>query len=296
MLTVALIFGPFAADPHGAVNAQAPTIAAIASFYPMIEFTRIIGGDRVTVRGLVPPGAEAHDFEPTPRDLVALQNARLIVYNGAGFEPWIDRLLPQIPKSVVRVNATAGLPLRTVESGEERGQTDPHVWLDPVLAQRQVDNILAGVVRADPGGRAVYGANADALKARLAGLHESYPRALAGCRRKVIVVNHAAFGYLAARYGLTQIAVSGLAPQSEPSPATIREVIRLARQHRVDVVYFEALVSPRVAATVAREIGARTLLLDPIEGVTESDQRIGKDYFFLMEQNLRNLVSGLDCR
>jgi zinc transport system substrate-binding protein len=194
----------------------------------------------------------------------------------------------------VKVNATKGIALAS--SGEGRVATDSHVWLDPLLAQRQVDNILAGLVQADPRGKTTYEANAAVFKARLAGLHDRIATTLAPCRKKVFVVSHAAFGYFAARYGLTQIAIGGLAPEAEPSAARIRAILQTIRQHDVRVIYHETLVSPQLANALAREVGARTLVLNPLEGLTDAERRQGKDYFSIMDENLRNLVQGLDCR
>lgn len=281
--------------PVPASGGPADRIPMVASFYPLFEFARRVGGDRITVRNLVPAGVESHDYEPTPRDIVAITNARAMIYNGAGFEPWVQRLLPQLPERVIRVDATAGLPLITTTAGEDRGRPDPHVWLDPLLAQRQVGLVLAGLIQADPAGRARYVANAAAFQARLGVLHERIGRTLTPCRTRVFVATHAAFSYLAARYGLTQIPIAGLEPREEPSPAKMREILRLVRRHRVRVIYHETLVSPRVAAAIAREVGARILVLNPLEGLTPDEQRRRRDYVSTMEDNLRNLVAGLDC-
>jgi zinc transport system substrate-binding protein len=224
-----------------------------------------------------------------------MHEARVLVYNGAGFEPWIQRTLGTLPVGVIRVNATDGIALATVTSGDQRGRRDPHVWTDPVLAQRMVDNVLAGLLRADPEGRAVYEANTAGYKGQLAALHDRFVRTLAPCRKKVFVVNHYAFGYLASRYGLTQIAVSGLEPEAEPSPAKLREILRVIRRHNIRVIYYETLASPRVANTLAREAGARTLVLNPLEGLTDQELQQGKNYVSVMEDNLRSLVQGLDC-
>jgi zinc transport system substrate-binding protein len=267
----------------------------VASFYPLFEFAQRIGGDRVAVRNLVPPGAEPHDYEPTPRDVQAMHRARVIVFNGVGLEPWGRRLLEGLPAGVVRVNASEGISLATISSGEDRGRRDPHVWLDPVRAQQQVDNVLAGLVGADPSGRGAYEANAAAYKRQLAALHGRFARRLGPCRKKVFVVSHIAFGYLAARYGLTQIAVSGLEPEAEPSAAKLREILRLIRRHDLRVIYYETLVSQRVASTIAREAGIRTLVLNPIEGLTRRDIQQGRHYVSVMDDNLRNLAEGLDC-
>jgi zinc transport system substrate-binding protein len=278
-----------------AAPATGGRISVVASFYPLFEFALQVGASRVAVRNLVPAGAEPHDYEPTPRDVAAVNGAKVLIYNGAGFEPWIQKLLPQMPASVVKVSATEGIPLTTMASGEGRGRADPHVWLDPVSAQRQVDLIAAGLAKADPAGKAFFDANAGQYRAKLAALHERIERTLAPCRRKVFVTSHVAFGYFAARYGLTQIAVAGLTPEAEPSAAKIREILRLVRQHGVRVIYYEPLVSPRVASAIAREVGARTLVLNPIEGLTDQEMRQGKHYISIMQENLRNLVQGLDC-
>lgn len=278
--------------------AEAARIPVIASFYPLFEFAGRIGGGGAVVRNLVPAGASAHDYEPTAREVAALRGARLVIYNGAGFEPWIKKILPTLPASVVRVNATSGLPLmrgRDAHGHAESG-LDPHVWLDPVLARQQAGLILAGFVRADPGRRAAYETNAAALRADFDALHRRYADTLKTCRKQVIVTAHAAFGYLAARYGLTMVPIFGLSPEVEPSPARLRAVLREVRKHGVRVIYYETLTSPRVAQAIAREVGAKTLVLNPVEGLTPAQRAGGATYFTVMDDNLRNLVEGLDCR
>ena len=281
------------ASACASVPTRAGRVPVIASFYPLAEFARQIGGDRVDVRTLVPPGVEAHDYEPTPRDLAALERARLFIYNGAGFEPWVDRLLPELASGVVRISATEGLPLRA-PAGASSGP-DPHVWLDPILAQQQAARVLAGLVAADPDFRATYERNAAALQAALQALHMRYEQGLRACRRKEFVTTHAAFGYLAARYGLRQVPMMGLDPESEPSPARLREIVEFIRRSGATVVYSEALISPRIAETVAAETGARVEVLNPLEGLTADEQRRGRDYIAVMDANLKALVAGLDC-
>ena len=272
---------------------QAPTPAAgpaavpvVASFYPLWEFARQVGGDRATVTSLVPPGVEPHDWEPSPQDVAAVRKARLFIYNGGGFEPAVDRLLRELGPGTVTVAATAGIePL-----------DDPHVWLDPVLAQRQVDAIRAALERVDPPGAPRYVENAAAFKAKLAALDEAYRTGLATCARRSLIVSHAAFTSLARRYGLKQIAITGVAPQSEPSPAELARIARLARAENARYVFFETLVSPKLAETIAREIGARTLVLNPLEGLTREEAAAGRDYLGLMRDNLAQLRTGLECR
>lgn len=268
-------------------------LAVVATFYPIAEFAQRIGGDRVEVRTLVPSGVESHDYEPTPKDLAVVARARVFIYNGAGFEPWVDRLLPDLAQNVVTVNATEGLPLKSPPWYS--GGVDPHVWLDPVLAQAQVDRIREGLARADPSGAAAYEAAARRLRDELDALHRRYAEGLRTCRRKEFVTAHAAFGYLAARYGLTLVAIAGMTPEAEPSPARLREVVAFMRRSGATVVYAETLTESRVAEAVARETGAQVKMLNPIEGLTRKEQSRGLTYMVVMDENLRQLADGLDC-
>ncbi len=181
------------------------------------------------------------------------------------------------------------------DHGEGLAQ-DPHVWLDPVLAKQIVQRIAAALAGADPAGKPTYEANAQAYAARLDALHRAYERTLATCKRRELVTAHAAFGYLAARYGLEQVPISGLSPEAEPTPGRLAELIDFVRTHGVTAVFFETLASPKVAETVARETGARTMVLNPLEGLTPVELAQGKDYLGIMEENLRSLAAGLECR
>jgi len=270
---------------------EAGAISIVATIYPLAAFAERISGERGAVRTLVPAGMPPHDYEPTPRDLAALGRARLFIYNGAGFEPWAPRVLAQIPDSVVRVEATGGLPLLRTTHG-----VDPHVWLDPVLAGLQADRVSRGMTTADPAGRETYEAGAAALRADLAALDAAYRQGLARCRRKEFVTAHAAFGYLARRYGLRAIAISGVAAEAEPSPSRIRAIIDEARRLEVRVVFVEPQGERRIAETIAREIGARVAVLHPLESLTAEEQQAGKTYLTVMEANLGELTRALDCR
>jgi zinc transport system substrate-binding protein len=294
---------------------SAPKPLVVASFYPLYEFSRQVAGDRAEVATLVPPGVEPHDWEPSPQDIAQLQKAKVFVYNGAGFESWVEKLLDAVAsKGALVVKATERIPLITVDlpghddpghgkrrdpkdrPGQDKAPPDPHVWLDPVLAQAMVDNIRAGLAQADPSGAAVYGENARGFMARLETLHDAFAAGLKDCARRDIVVSHAAFGYLAQRYRLSPVPVMGLAPESEPSPAQLAAIVRFARQRKVKYIFFETLVSPKLAETLAREVGARTLVFNPIEGQTREEAAAGKGYMALMEENLKNLRTALECR
>jgi zinc transport system substrate-binding protein len=277
---------------------------AVASFYPLFEFTSRVGGDRVAVRQLTPTGTSPHDYEPTPGDVAALKRARVFVYNGAGLEPWADRLRAELGRGALAVEATRGLPLVKLEEEEEereagreprREQLDPHAWLDPVLAQAMVDNIAEGFTQADPPGAEAYRRRARELQDRLAQLHARYTEGLRGCRGRVVVTSHMAFGYLARRYGLRLLSVAGLSHEAEPSPRRLKDLLAASRRAGVRAVYAETLAGRKAVEGLARELGARVLVLNPIEGLTEEDRRQGKGYFELMEENLQALRDGLGC-
>jgi zinc transport system substrate-binding protein len=264
----------------------------IATIYPLWEFSRQVAGDRAQVIGLVPAGVEPHDWEPAPRDVGQVQRAAVFVHTGTDLDGWAEKLVTDVAgRRAVVVNARGGLTLLTVG-----GVSDPHVWLDPTLARTQVQAIAAGLEQADPAGRAVYAENARAFVAKLDALDQAFAAGLADCARREIVTSHAAFGYLARRYRLTQVPVMGLTPEAEPSPADLAAIVTTARRFKVTHVFFETLVSPRLAETLSREIGATPLPLNPIEGVGPAEAAAGTGYLELMRANLANLRLALGCR
>lgn len=271
---------------------------AIATFYPLQYLAQRIGGDRVEVSSLVPPGVEPHDFEPSPQDIVAIQRGSLFVYNGAGLETWATRVVASLPANgPVPVNATRGLSLRNaLESGEGQGGQDPHVWLDPRLYGQQAQIVHDALVRVDPAGAAVYDANLSNLQVDLAKLETEMRNGLASCRLNTIVTAHESFGYLAERFGLRQLALAGLSPEMEPSPARMKELVQEIEGTGAKYVFFESLTTPAVAQAIARETGAKTLELNPLEGLTQDQLQAGEDYFTVMRQNLANLRTALECQ
>ena len=282
-------------------------LAVVASFYPVYDFARQVGGEKVEVTALVPTGVEPHDWEPAPQDVTRLERARAFLYNGAGLEPWVGKLLGAArAPSLVVVDTTENIPLRSAdfpgqddrssESPRGRQAPDPHVWLDPVFAQAQVEAIRAGLAKADPASASAFETNARTFSEQLANLHREFEQGLATCTRRDVITSHAAFGYLAARYRLTVVPIMGLAPEAEPNPAELARIVRFARRRQVPAVFFETLVSPKLAETLSREIGARTLVLNPIEGLTREEAAAGKGYLSLMRENLQSLRSGLECR
>lgn len=263
----------------------------VATVYPLWEFSRQVAGARADAVGLVPPGVEPHDWEPSPRDVSLAQRATVFVHSGTGLDAWSQKLLVGDKGQRVVVNVSHGLPLIQIE-----GVTDPHIWLDPVLARAEVQAIEAGLAQADPSGRETYAANARVYLARLDALDQAFSAGLRECARRDVVTAHAAFGYLARRYRLTQLPMMGLSPEAEPNPADMAALVKRARGLKVTHIFYEPLVSPRIAETLGREIGARPLPLNPVEGLTKQEAESGVGYIELMQANLVNLRTALACR
>jgi len=268
----------------GGSDAGSGDKSVVAAFYPLAYAAEQIGGGGVAVRNLTPAGAEPHDLELTAGDVKDVQDADLVLYLGEGFMPGLERAVAG--RDGTSLDLLGGQKL--VSGREEGGDSapDPHVWLDPVR--------YAGMVRAI--GTALRDkAAADDLAKRLEALDAELRGGLATCKRRQIITSHAAFGYLAGRYGLEQVPLEGLSPEAEPSARGIEQLVRLVRSSGATTVFFETLVSPKLARTVAREAGAQTAVLNPIEGLTADDITGGADYFSVMRDNLRALRKALGC-
>lgn len=268
----------------------------VASFYPLEYLARRIAQPDVNVSGIVPAGVEPHDYEPTTGDARRVADAKVLVIQGAGFEGWLDDVTQGEGPAVLV--ATKGLELRDnpdVEESEEL-PVDPHTWLDPVLMVTMARNIEEGLSAAYPEHAPAFRARVATLVEDLEELHAQFEAGLAECEVRVIVTNHAAFGYLTARYDIEMIAISGLEPEAEPGPATLQRVIEEVRRHGLTVVFFEDLVSPKVAEAVAREANATARVLSPIEGIPPEDVAAGADYMSRMRDDLAALRDGMRCK
>ncbi len=276
-------------------------LSVYASFYPMADFARQIGGDLVNVVTMVPDGTEPHDWEPTAADVAGLERAAVFVYNGLGMEHWAEDVLASLQnKDLIVVEASRGVKLlegHEHEDGEQHEDGDeahdPHVWLNPMNAKIEMENIKTAFVQADPDRKDVYEANFARASAELDRLDQEFRAALSPLQNKQIVVAHQAFGYLCDAYGLTQVAIEGFSADAEPDPARVAEIIGFAREHKVKVIFFEELVSPKVAETIAGAIGARTDVLSPLEGLSDKQRAAGGNYYSVMRQNLKALVAAL---
>jgi zinc transport system substrate-binding protein len=266
----------------------------VAAFYPLAFAAERVGGNAVSVTNLTPPGAEPHDVELSARDVERVRSADFVFYLGSGFQPALERAVEGA--SGKAVDALGGLDLHEGDGhegnehagdAESDASVDPHVWLDPVRYAKVVGRIGGALGRPQA---------ARAMRDELEQLDAQFRTGLRTCARHEIVTSHAAFGYLAERYGLEEIALTGLSPEAEPSPRELERVVREVREHGATTVFFETLVSPRLAVTVARETGAHTAVLNPLEGLTEDELERGEDYISIMRANLAALRKALGCR
>lgn len=275
------------------------------SVFPLKEFAAFVAGERGEVRLLLPPGAGVHTWQPRAMDLIRLAECDLFIYIGADLEPWVPDIMKGLGgRKIETLEAARRLDLIPEPEVREQGQNgerhranDPHVWLDPELAQRIVDLIKDKLSAIDPDGALIYQRNAEAYHKKLEALDIKLKTELGACPSKTfIVAGHAAFGYLARRYGLEQIALYGQSPDSQPTPGRLIDVVGLARKKGIQVIFYETAASPDVAKALSRELGAKTLVLNPGHNLTRAEIRTGVGFFDIMEENLRNLKDGLGCR
>ncbi|UCF31388.1 MAG: zinc ABC transporter substrate-binding protein [bacterium] len=286
------------------VDAPADRMTAVASIFPLYEFAVQVGGDKLEAAILIPPGSEPHTWDPRPSDIVRLGSADIFIYVGDRMEPWAAELLRSLGDRMPAVLRMDTIPTSRSPAQSERGKPreeggialDPHIWLDFGKSVEFVGKIADTLSKLDPSNASHYRAGAQDYSRVLEDLDRRFARGLASCRRRIFVTGgHGAFGHLAARYGLTQLPIYGLSPDSEPSPRYISDIIRTMSQEGIKVLYFEELISPRLAEVIARETGARSLVLHPGGNLTGRQWREGVTFVSLMERNLENLREGLEC-
>lgn len=286
ILAAAVVLGAACAGADGTAPAGG-RLEVVAGFYPLAEAALRVGGDEVEVVNLTPAGTEPHDLELTSRQRDRLEDADLVLYLGQGFQPAVEEV---VAEAGAAVDLLGGLPLVEGQEG-----LDPHVWLDPELMMRLVDGVERALARLDPARAGAFAEQAGAYRSELRQLAGDYRSGLAACQRRVLVTSHAAFGYLAQRYGLDQEALAGMSPESEPSPGRLSELVDLIEAKGVTTVFTETLVPPRVAEALAREAGVEVAVLNPLEGLTEEEVSRGETYGSVMRDNLAALRRGLGC-
>jgi zinc transport system substrate-binding protein len=273
------------------ISNTADKVRVVASFYPIFEFVKRIGGEKVDGSSLIPVGIEPHDYEPTIQQVQDAQTADMLVINGAGFEEkWIRNISP---RSVLDTSVGLNLTRSALESDQS---VDPHIWLDPILAKQQVENIRDGLIKVDPANSAYYKENANRFISDLDSLDKTIKSELSTCEKKDFIAFHNAFSYFSKRYGLTQHSIQGVSPDSDILPQRLQQIVSLVRDMGLDTIYTEELADPRFANVIAQEIpNGKVLVLSPIEGIDKEEQNAGVDYLDKMKENVENLKVGLKC-
>jgi zinc transport system substrate-binding protein len=284
-------------------------LPVVATIFPVFDFARIIGGEKADVRLLLPPGIEPHNYEPKPDDVARIGKAALFIYANSAMETWASDLLKGVGGGRGTLVVEAGRELASLPAndhhhddhdhhGEQKqGTMDPHVWLDPTQAMLMVDTIAAAMAEKDPANATHYRANATRYKGELTTLDEQFRQGLATCgQRTFLHGGHYAFAYLARRYGLTYLSAYAVSADAEPTPQRMVALVREMRRQHLNHIFYEELLSPAVAETIARETGAKLLKLHGVHSVSKAELDRGVSYLSLMTENLKNLRAGLSCR
>ena len=265
------------------------------SFYPLYFFARKIAGNKANIKNITPSGVEPHDFDLSAQDIANIGKGDLLILNG-GLETWENKIKQNFKDTNLKIiTITDNLITKEVKEENELIK-DPHIWLSPPLAKREVEKIINAFVEIDSMNSNYYKNNGKNLTDELDKLDNKYKIGLINCRRKDFITSHTAFAYLSEAYGLKQISVSGMSPDEEPSLKMIAKIAMFAKENNIKYIFFESMVSPKISETIANEIGAKTLILDPIEGISENNIKQGEDYFTIMENNLKNLRLALECK
>jgi len=310
-LVVALAFSSCARQEEK--KSEMKRLIVVATLFPLYDFARNVAGERAEVTLLLPPGAEPHGFEPRPADIVRLNKADVFLYTSPDMEPWAADILKGLQNRNVEVINTSqgviagegqeklehrqGLQDKQIHGhSDHSGAVDPHIWLDFGNAVRMVENIRDGLAKRDPAGKDVYEKNAGSTIGQLKALDERFRKGLQACEKKVLVNGgHFAFDRMAKRYGFRYVSVYGVSPDAEPTAANLVKLTKLIRENKLGYLFHEELINPRVAETLARETGATLLKLHPAGNLAKEQFDRGETFITLMDRNLENLKTGLQC-
>lgn len=277
-------------------------ITVYTTIFPIYDFTRNIGKDKINLNYVVPPGGEPHEWEPSPKLMGEIQSSNVFIYNGLGIDSWAENIIDSSEnKKLVVVEATDKItPLKyneedheEEEEDEDHGEYDPHVWLNPEYAIKECENIKNALIKADPNNKDYYEKNYNDYIKKIDSLDTDYKNNLTNLKTNTAVVSHGAYEYLFRAYNLKQISITGLSPNQEPSPAKLGELTKYAKENNTKYIFFDGLVNPKTAQTLANEIGIQTATLYSIDGISKKDFENGETYISLMKQNLDVLTKAL---
>jgi zinc transport system substrate-binding protein len=279
-------------------------INIVTSIFPISEIAEKVGSEKVAVTNITPIGVGPHDYEPTPKEVILLNKADLVILNGAGMESWSEDIVSNLKEKNIPVLILADHVSTLIEHEEgnseennhhHHGKYDPHFLIDPVIYMEEIDSVTNTIIGIDPENSDYYKENSKAYSEKILELHQTLSSELSNCRIRTIVTNHEAFNYFAKRYGLELIAIAGISPDVEPSSKKLAELANLIEEKDVKYIFTETLVSPKFAQTLAEETGAKTLILNPMGGLTKDEVEEGKDYIIVSRENLSNLKTALEC-
>ncbi|MEM3100404.1 MAG: zinc ABC transporter substrate-binding protein [Candidatus Nitrosotenuis sp.] len=286
------------------ISAQEPSkIKVVASFYPLYEFSKNVGGQTAEVSTFIPIGIEPHDWEPSTGDLLRLKKAHMFVYNGAGMEPFVEKLVDSgeyqnvlFVETVHQIELIETKDVHSEENEHDSNLYDPHIWLDPILAKHQVETIKNAMIQVDPNNAQHYEDNAARYLTELDSLDSKIVAELSKCKKDTIVTFHTAFSYFANRYGIKTFALSGVAPESEATASDLKNIVDFVKENDINVIFAEELIDPKLVTTLADEAGVQVLTLSPLEGLSKEELAKGTTYLDKMEENLQNIKIALECQ
>lgn len=276
-------------------------IKVVTTLFPLYDMAKYIGADKAEVSLLLPPGIEAHSFEPKPSDIVKINQADIFVYIGKFMEPWAEGIIKSVEnKNLIVVDAsrdTKMIPGVFHDADEPAGSFDPHIWLDFDNAKTMVRNIAQAFQSKDSANKSFYEQKADEYGNKLSELDSAYKNTLTACKSKeIIYAGHYAFGYLANRYGLKYLAAQGVSPDAEPTAKDLVNLVKQIKKDKVEYVFYEELTSPKIAETIAGETRAKLLLLNAAHNLAKDEIEKGVSFFDILKRDLDNLTVGLECR
>ncbi|WP_077619165.1 metal ABC transporter substrate-binding protein [Bacillus sinesaloumensis] len=288
------------------ISSDEGKLSIYTTVFPLTDFAKKIGGQDVIVKSIYPPGADAHSFEPTPRDMTEIASADAFIYTGVGVEAFVSTAQKTLKdENVELIEAAEDIEFLNTEEHNHDEQEhheeehhhsdiDPHIWLDPLYSIQIVENIKDALIELNPSGKELYEKNFKDLKEQLEELHTEFQKVTSSAKRNEILVAHSAYGYWEARYGIKQISITGFSPTNEPSQKELKDIIETAKEHKLKYILFEQNISSRIAETVQKETGTDSLTLHNLEAITEQEMEENEDYFSLMMQNLETLKKALN--
>ncbi len=308
LLTATVMIGALLFAACGNTNKEADKkedLTIVTTFYPIYDFTKEIVRDEGNVKLLIPAGTEPHDFEPSAKERAEISDADVFVYNSSDMEFFVDSLKDSVDsKQTLMIEAAKGIDRLESQEADEHEESeeghdhaheyDPHVWLDPVLAIKEVRTIAGELGEKYPDKKEIFTKNADAYIKKLEALDQKYSEELKNATNRTFVTHHAAFAYLANQYNLEQVAISGVSPDQEPTPSRLAELKEFVKKNNIKVIYFEENASSKVAETLSNETGVKLEVLNPLESLTNEQIKAGENYISVMEKNLEALKESIN--